>query len=511
MPVDSRHKLYSEHKQDWDQVRHVLAGERVMKEQGELYLPKLSGMTAEEYRRYQKKVHFFGATARVADGLHGAVFSKPPLQSGEMPDDFSESLKDVDLMGTTIDQFASDIVWDCMQTNWGGILVDYAKDAQKVPVSVAEEKGYGAYMKWYPAEYLINWRYAVVNGRERLVLVVLHEPYYEVLTEDMFQEKEYHRYRVLRLEKLPDGGYGRYVQDIWDSKYTLEHPTESGVAVVMNGEYLYDIPFFTVPGKVPEKSMLLDLSFLNIGHFQESADYMNGKHYTSIPTPVALNVRPEEDPVDPTKTKPTYIGGTKFLYFNNETGAPITVKFLEFSGQGMSALRDGINLTEAQMAIMGAHIITAEKKGVESAAVAGIHRAGENGVLGAFIRNVSEQITKAIKLFGKWNNYDENVLQEFDYNLNTDYEINDQDARLLSTLLQGRAAGEFPKIVLYRFLKKIDAIPEDWDLDIFLEETDKDNARLAEPLQLEDDSDTENNDENEAETDPDENGAENED
>jgi len=516
MPVDSKHKLYNEARPDWDQVRHCLAGERVIKAQGTIYLPKLSGMTDEEYLRYKMKVHFFGATSRVADGLHGQVFSKPPVQNGDMPDEFTESLKDVDLVGTSIDQFASDITWDAMMTNWGCILVDYSKDAERVSLMEAEKRGYGAFMKWYSAERFINWRYGLVNGKEKLVLVVLHEPYTEVMPEDIFTEKEYNRYRVCRLEKNSDGSFGKYVQDVYDDKIGLDFPTEKDIVIVKNGEYMYDLPVFPVPGKLPEKSMLLDLSFLNIGHYQESADYQNGKHYTSIPTPVALNVHPEMD--ENNKPKPTFIGGTKFLYFNNETGAPIEVKFLEFTGAGMSALKDGINLTEAQMAIMGAHIITAEKKGVESAAVAGIHRAGENGVLGAFIRNTSEQITKAIRLFGEWNNFDEATMLQFDYTMNTDYEIQDQSAQILSVLLQGRAAGEFPKIVLFRFLKKIQAIPEDWDLDEFLEQTELDSVSLSETtptvvkhkgteLLLEDQTDDSNKDE-EPETDPDENGEE---
>ena|GEM_PF-1148964 len=478
MPVDNQSKLYSDSKDDWEQVRDCLAGERTIKKKGELYLPKLSGMTNDEYARYRKKVHFFGATARVADGLHGAVFSKPPQIAGGVPDEFSESLKDVDLEGTSLDQFSSDVIWDAMQTNWGGILVDYSKDAERISLAEAEAMGYGAFMKWYPAEYVINWRYGLVNGRERLVLVVLKEPYAEPLSDDMFTEKDFTRYRVLRLEKNQDGSYGNYIQEVYDEKISLDYQSDV-IEPMMNGKRLNYIPFFTVPGKLPEKSMLLDLSFMNIGHYQESADYQNGKQYTSIPTPYATNV---DLPVDENnKTKPIYIGGTKFLTFNNTSGAAINVGFLEFAGAGMSALRDGINLTESQMAILGAHIITAEKKGVESAAVAGIHRAGENGVLAAFTRNTSEQITKAVRCFGEWNGYGD--LEEFDYQLNTDYDISKNDANILSTLLQGRQAGEFPKIVLYRFLKKLEAIPEDWDFDLFLEETEKDTAKL-EPLKL---------------------------
>jgi len=470
MPVDSKHGLYSKSLPDWVQVRDCMAGERAIKAKGEEYLPRLSGMSDDEYLRYKKKVHFFGATARVADGLHGAVFSKPPQIAGEVPEQVLDAIRDVDLLGTTLDQFASDVVWDAMLTNWGGILVDYSKDAETVPLAEAEQRGYGAFMKWYQAESVINWRYGLVNGKEKLVMLVLHEPYSEVNPLDQFTEETFSRYRVLRLS-LREGGFGEYVQDIYDDQVSMDTPVERDIPIRIRGEALYHIPFYPVPGKLPEKAMLLDLSFLNIGHYQESADYQNGKHYTSIPTPIATGCYPETD--ENGNAKPTFIGGTKFLHFNNESGAPIDVRFLEFSGQGMKALRDGINLTESQMAIMGAHIITAEKKGVESAAVAGIHRAGENGVLGAFTRNVSEQITKAVRMFLYWNGF-EAESGDFDYQLNTDYETRADEARMLQVLLQGRQAGEFPKVTLYRFLKKAEAIPDDWDFDTFLAELESD-------------------------------------
>jgi hypothetical protein len=472
MAVNNQNSSYSFNIYNWGLVRDCVEGERAVKARGELYLPRLSGQSKEDYERYTKKVHFFGATGRAADGLHGDIFAKPPTMSGNPPEKFDEFLQDIDLMGTSLDQFASDIVWDCMQTNWGGILVDYSKDADKANRLQAEKLGYGAFLHWYKAEDVINWRYDIKDGKMTLVLVVLREPYTVVKEGDPFTEYPYTRYRVLSFDEN-----GNYIQSVWDDRITLEYPTEKIENIRINGEPLRELPFYPCPGKVPEKSMLLDLSFENIGHYQQSADYENGKHYTSIPTPIAVGVTP---PVDDNTLRPkdVYVGGTKFIFFNSETGGQVEVKYLEFSGAGIDALAKGLTSSEERMAILGAHIITGEKRGVETAEAARIHRAGENGVLASFVKNISEQLTKAVKLKAAWDGLPADSLVEWGYALNTNYDYRQEDAQVLATLLQGRQAGELPRISLYRWLINRELIPEDWDFDMFLEEVEKDNETV---------------------------------
>jgi hypothetical protein len=492
MAVTEKNKSYVYHFKNWELVRDCIEGERAVKSRSTKYLPRLSGQSDADYNRYIETVHFFGATGRAADGLHGDVFSKPPMQTGNPPEVFNHMIEDVDLMGTSLDQFASDIVWDCMQTNWGGILVDYSKDADQVNRAQAENAGFGSFLKWYPAENVVNWKYGLKDGKNKLVRVVLTEEYSEEVLNDRFSEEEYIKYRVLEFDEN-----GFYIQRVYDSKTGLNIASDE-ISPKINGRMLRDIPFYPCPGKIPEKSMLLDLAFENIGHYQDRADYKNGLHYTSIPTPIATGVNP---PVDENgKPKDVSIGGTKFLFFQNDEGKTIEVKYLEFTGSGIEAMAKSIASDEERMAILGAHIITGEKKGVETAEAARIHRAGENGVLGAFVRNVSEQITKAMRLKAVWDGINETAMEDWQYILNTDYDLRKEDAQLLSVILQGRAANEFPRITSYRALKNLELIPEDWDNDTFLEETEKDASPPMPAIPpVEEDENEEEEDENELE------------
>ena len=474
MPVTNEHSLYAEFRKQWEEIRDCVGGNAAIKARSTRYLPMLSGQSPEDYERYQKKVKFFGATGRALEGLHGNIFRKAPIFSSVKTDSFSDSLEDVDMLGTNIDQFASDLIWDSLQTNWGGILVDYARGTEAVSRLDAEKQGLRAYMKYYTAEQFINWDYKVINGKMRLALVVVREPYTEPMENDRFSHKQYVKYRVLYLD-----GDGKYAQEVYDEKVSLEVPSEK-IEPKLNGMRLDEIPFYCVPGNIPEKSMLYDLAQLNLQHYQDTADYQNGKHYTSIPTPIAIGLQPEYG--DDGKPKPMYIGGTKFLFFPNEAGVSgADVKFLEFSGSGMKALAEGIEHIESQMSILGAHIIAAEKKGVETAEALRIHRMGENGVLAAFTRNISDQITKALKMKGLWDGEKEADMDEFTVAFNTDYDVSEENIQTLSALLTGRASGEIPRISVFMGLKNLQLIPEDWDYDIFLMEIEKDKSLMELP------------------------------
>jgi hypothetical protein len=472
MPVTNEHELYSEFKDDWEEVRDCVKGNRAIKKKREKYLPMLSGQKPADYDRYLKKVKFFGATSRTLDGLHGNIFRKAPEYTGKVSETFEQSLKDVDLMGTSLEQFVSNIVNDDLQTNWGGVLVDYARGQEVLSLKDAEDKGLKWYLQYYPAEKVINWAYETIKGKKKLCWVVLVEPYTEPDPNNRFITKKYNRYRELYLDKVTK----KYRQNVFDDKVGLTEPTENEIIIKMNGEEMDEIPFYTLPDKEPEKSMLYDLAQLNLQHYVDTADYNHGKHYTSIPTPIAIGLKPEMDEtVSPPVAKPMFIGGTQFQFFPNEEHVPgADVKFLEFTGSGMKALSDGITHLESQMAILGAHIIAAEKKGVETAEALRIHRIGENGVLASFTRNISSQITLAMRKKGEGDKEDIKKLNEWSVNFNTDYDVSDENIQALVALLAGRTTGEIPKISIFMMLKGMNLIPEQWSFDDYIAEIDKD-------------------------------------
>jgi hypothetical protein len=464
MPVNSSCAEYTDRLAQWKLVRDLIAGEASIKAAGEDYLPKPSGQTDQDYRRYLQRTHLFGALGRTAEGLHGNIFDKDPVQGGDTTEDFRAMLKNIDGSGTSIDQFASDISWDAMQTGSGGILADYPQTPEGISQAEAKKQGYGAYLSWYDAESIINWRYEARNDKSTLVLAVLKEPYEKPAANDEFLVENKNKYRVLLLTLE-----GEYIQRIYDEAVGLEN-YKTIDTIKIDGKPLDFIPFFPCPGKKPEKSMLLDLAFENIGHYQKTADYENGLHWTGVPTPAVENMKAPED--EKGNKIPVRLGGASCLFLN-EPGADVRAHFLEFTGAGLGELLKALSACEERMAILGARIISAEKKGVETAEAAKIHRAGENGVLGAFARNMSERITQAVILMARWNGHGE---VDFAYSLNTDYDALQASAQLISTILAGRMNGELPRMAVFRVAKKAELINEDMNYEEFLEALEQDHT-----------------------------------
>ena len=475
MAVDSPCREYTLNYPEWRIVRDAIAGERAIKfgdcatdQSGvrehnyDSYLPRAAGMEDEDWDAYISRAHWFGATGRTAHGLQGMIFEKDPVLS--VPDTLKPILENIDLAGTHINQFAANLVWDLLPTNWGGILVDYPTVGKGMDKASSEKAGNRAYTAYYCAESIINWRYENRNNVLMLTLVVLKEPY-NAVGSDEFSSTIKHKYRVLSLD-----ADGHYNVRIYDDAVDLKAPVESYIPKLA-GAPLGSIPFFTLPGNLPEKSMLLDLAYENIGHFQKTADYENGLHYTGVPTPYATKeTQPLDQKGDPL---PMRLGGSQFLFFPQAE----TVDYLEFKGAGIEQEKNALGACEARMAILGARIISAEKNGVESAEASRIHRAGENSVLATFANNLSSILSQVAQLLGKWQGIA--GAEDASYSLNTDYDASLLDSTSIDSLTKARAAGEIPRSVYFYNLQQGERIPSNMDFEDFEAELENEASKRA--------------------------------
>jgi len=454
MPVTSPNSDYILNQPLWSLVRDCVKGEHAIKAGGTKYLPKPSGQSEADYKRYTERVHFTDFTGRTADGLHGNIFSRRPVQTGDVPESLQYFLENVDKAGTSLEQFASDVCWDFMQTGWGGILVDHSFAPEGISTAEKEQLGLTAFMKWYAAENLINWRYDSEKEKSALSLVVLKEVY-PVFDKDEFFPKEEVQYRVLR---LVDGVYTQQLYKITKDVTTKQKeylPVTEALTPLLDGKPLDFIPFFPCPALMPEKSMLLGLAYENIGHYQKTADYEQDIHYTAIHTPYVTGMKA---PIDPITKKPMNIqvGSSSFIFFEGDGEKLPHVGYLETNGS--DNILKAIQACEERMAILGARIISVEKKGVETAEAARIHRAGENAVLGAFARNMSEKLTLAARLGARWRGVAEEVTEQWSIALNIDYE---GDLTQITEKRVGLLEIEAGLMSKKRYLKEFEGMTED--------------------------------------------------
>lgn len=481
MPVSSLHPLYVKRARQWEIVRDCVEGDYAIKSKGELYLPRLSGSTDEQYEAYKKRAQWNNYTSRNLSGLHGLIFRRNPVIT--YPTEFKEILENIDRKGTNLYQFLSNTIFDTMQTSFGGYLIDIPKADGVTTVGEAEKAGIRPYLRYYPAESIINWGYSTINGVEQLSFVVLREVVEDETSSDEFSPKLIEQYRVL------DARSGYYRQRVFRKDTTIvpgrPQPKEDQyiqvdeIPVVVDGNYLTELPFVLLPSDVPEKPMFYDLAMCNIGHYQKSADYENGVHLTTIPTGwITGHDNRNEDGEE----EVIRLGWDRFIILPNENSK---VGNLSFSGVGLVHSEKAIEQSLSDMAVLGSRLLASEKGVSESSDSARIHRAGENATLATFAKNISEKVTKVLNIMAKWLGIDGKI----EVQLCTDYDTLAFDPNALNAIANLAEAGKLPLPYVFDILLNGEYTPtgatfEEYALLLAMEKQGADPLEIVEQYRL---------------------------
>ena len=469
MSVQDCCRLYLLNKPRWDKCRRAISGESAIKEARYAYLPKASGMDEEDYKAYLMRAQFFNAAGRTLDGLNGMINRKPVMY--EVPKGMEKYLENVDGKGHSFQQFAQLCVKERLITNWCGVLLDMPKVESVKSQKEFEEENLSAYMTFYKAESIINWRYQIDGRRQTLKYIIFREEV-DVPAADYTTELKYY-YRVCEIGE--DGYYQQILYN--DRNEVVDTAKPSG----KHGRYK-TIPFkFLTIDDEPEEPILEDLINVNLSHYRKSADYENGLHWTGVPTPwtqgadiSTVFVNGKEVAEEPLK-----LGGS--IVQNLPSGA--SMHYLEFSGSGCSQISTAMRADEDRMAILGARIISQERNGVEAAETAKIHRAGENSVLAEIAISLSIVFTQLLRMYLEWSTGTDIKQENVSVTFNTDYDVSTMNPQQLTALVSLWQNGGIAKSDLFRNLKEGEILEADRNLDDMNAEIDEEQqARM--PMQL---------------------------
>lgn len=424
-----------------------------------------------EYDSYKTRAQFFNATGRTLDGLMGLLFRKE-LQV-QVDEEVARFLLNVDGKGLTLHQFVEKCLKEKLITNWGGVLLDMPNlESDNLSVKKTEEDSLYAYMTLYNAEDIINWRYETV-GRNRILQYVIFKEKTEFKTKSDYKTQYKNCYRVCELID------GVYTQSLYDEKLSL---ISSVAPTDINGKTFEQIPFYFLSNEEEpiEDSVIDNLAYLNLSHYRKSADLENGAHFTGVPTAYATGASPSVKIVNGEEVaEDLYLGGTKVIYFPQGG----SLHYLEFSGQGCNLLKSMMADDEQRMAILGARIISNEKKGVESAETARIHRASENSVLAKIATNLSIKFTKIVKDYLVWCTGKEDL--DVNIKINTDYDLGRMTPAEITAIVSLWQSGGIAKRDMFDILKEGEVIHNARDYDEMQSEIDEEQmAKMATAMQM---------------------------
>jgi hypothetical protein len=267
------HPDYVYHSEDWRLIRDILAGERRVKEQGEVYLPRLGKDAGTTYSNYKSRAVFVNMVARTVGGLVGTIFRRPLKLLG-VSQKTRETFDSVTPEGSSLNLLAKTVAAEVLAMGRVGVLLD------------RDERGINPpYYTTYLAENILAWRTTIIDGKEVPNYILLREIVdttryvldsgnAQALGEppSVLGPLVSVRFRVLRLDNNGD-----YVQELYDTRNDARGtPMLSDEPITTkptkNGAPMKFIPFECVgpmsPGFGIQRSPILDIATLNLSHYR---------------------------------------------------------------------------------------------------------------------------------------------------------------------------------------------------------------------------------------------------
>lgn len=427
--LETPSKIYQHLSPKWEKTRIIYKGEDAVHGAGDLLLDRLEQQTTEMYEAYVNRTRFLNAFKRTIKGLCGTVKRKAYDIDIKGLEDYT---KNIDLAGTTLQQYSDKLLIEVLKIGVCGTLVDYnKKSSEEVTIAVAEKLNHRPKLSFYISDSILKIEYGNYNGIYKENLIVLKELY--TISIDEFSSKTLDQYRVLRLND--DGIYEQQLYKIDENNRVIE---EDSFIPEINGEVFDYIPFF-LHGEFVEPP-LYDIVTTNIKHYQLKADHNHVLHFIGLPQPIRTGV----DPDDP--KLPNTIGSPVIWNLQNENAKAF---YLELEGKGISAITDELKIIKEDLAFFGAEMV-APTSVEETATKSNYNNASETSSLLELVFDLSESFTKALKLFSEWSG---NPNQDVFFHYNLDYDISRLSAQEITSRILGWQSGAYSKESLYLQLK----------------------------------------------------------
>jgi len=302
MALDSTNPLYAENIVDWQTMRHTYQGERVVKEQGEVYLPPTSGQVIDgmglgqpgkvAYDAYKTRAVFPDYVSDGVESLIGMIHKKPAVI--ELPAAMEGMRESATVAGEGLQMLLRRITEQQLVPGRTGLLLDLPKTpnpANPLP-----------YIALYWAESMINWDQDTKDDKDFLNLVVLDESGY--VRVDEFKWEHVDQYRVLMLgeplvnEAEGESGDGKvvYSQGVFDDNQFLQANME---VPTLRGTPLEEIPFVFINSTdiIPDTDNppLLGLARLSLTIYRGEADYRQCLYMQGQETLVVIGGTKDEE------------------------------------------------------------------------------------------------------------------------------------------------------------------------------------------------------------------------
>ena len=420
MPINTKYTGYDNEMKKVGRVRDFAEGSDAVKAKGETYLPKLGGDTKDEYESYKTRGYLIPAVSPTARAIKGSIMRKPPIFT---PTGLDYLIDDIDGNGTSAEEFTGNMITELLYAGGVGYLVEFTDKA------VA---------KTYTRENIINFSKDYI---------ILSQTY-------MVQDKNDKYIQTSQIEylELTFDENGNYIQNIWrnkggDSAYEIF----DNITPDNRGTPLASIPFIYAStgksGVADSDPLLLHLTNVNHDQYLLSTDHRHGLHWTALPT---LFVFGELTDADGNKIRLKIGAGSSNHIDDTEARAEL----LEFTGQGLGAIKAAVDDDISTMASIGAKMMTGEGGGIKSAETSRIDASSETATLSILANAVDSAMAAILLIIGEWSG-----VATPEFNVNRDFIDVKTDPQTLLAYLQVYQSGGMSLDSFLSLLEKGELLP----------------------------------------------------
>lgn len=396
-----QHHDYYYYFRDWLTMWDTAKGEREVKLQNTLYLPKTAGMDADatngwsHYDAYKTRAIYFDYVSETIMSMFGLFWQKDPAI--ECSDFIKEWMKEASIEGNTFMEVYRDLVYNIIWKGRYGILID-------IPSPIPGEDT--PQIVTYTAESIVNWGWTKYKGKRIINFILLDESSMDVDPATLNYEV-ISKWRLLGLKTIDDNG-NELPKPIYFTVSNSGNANNVNFVEYMNtgmynmddevypsfrGKKLNYIPFIfaNVTNTKPEiqKPPLLNLANICLGIYRGDADYREALFKQAQATLFGKGFENASD---------VLLGASSIVSAPDKDA---DLKFVEISGAGLSSMRDAEKDLIDRARQIGVSL-TQKSSGDETGASVQKHITMQTSVLKAISTTAGDVMSQVIKIIMEW-------------------------------------------------------------------------------------------------------------
>lgn len=424
----------------WAIVDPLMGGTQAMRAAGKALLPQYPAERDDTYAERLKLSTLLPAYAETVGNNTSRVFAEP-LQLGEdVPEQIKALCTDIDLGGNDLNSWSVEWFREALAKGLCHALIEHHPtrdpEGNKLYKTKAEEEAAGVrpYAVIIKPGQVLGWRYEGARLVQFRYLETVEEQ------DGEFGIKCVDQVRVLepghwRTYRKPDGS-GEWVQSGQGSTSL---------------SYIPLVTFYTGrTGPLAAKPPLLELAHLNVKHWQSQSDQDNLLHVARVPL---LFVFTDDDQFQLTISSAS---ATRMPKDGN-------AKYVEHTGEAITAGRDSLNDLVEDMRMAGAKLLQKDKQQTKTAAQANEEAAQELSPLARLAGQFADCLAQLLQIMADYQGQTQGGHVEMRGNFDSDFAPEVSLPNLISMANSGKISDE----TLYSEMQRRGVISDelDWEAE----------------------------------------------